>query len=185
MSGGDEGSKVEFLLCGMTFPQTQALLDDPNVWIGDTAVMVHMTYDDTGMRNVCKATEDSVTMGNKAVESAAKIGDIPVVPCDKHGNESDRTMMTDVAVVPECGYNLFSITKLLKLGWKLEGSDEKIILSKGPHKLVFDIRIETPKGVIFALYLKRVSEIAGVVTDKGTKMSIQMHMTSLDIVAKK
>ena len=30
---GDEDPKVEFLMCGMEFPQQAKLLQDPNVWI--------------------------------------------------------------------------------------------------------------------------------------------------------
>jgi hypothetical protein len=37
----DVGNKLEFMLCGMTFPQNQDLLLDPNVWIVDTAATVH------------------------------------------------------------------------------------------------------------------------------------------------
>ena len=48
-SAVDGGSKVEFLLCGMTFPDDQAILTDPNVWIADTAATVHNTPHSLGM----------------------------------------------------------------------------------------------------------------------------------------
>jgi hypothetical protein len=37
----------------------------------------------------------------------------------------------------------------------LNGDSEKIWITKGGHKIVFDIRIETPEGLIFALYHKQ------------------------------
>jgi methionine aminopeptidase len=61
----------------MTFPSTQELLDDPNVFIGDTAATVHMTPHKNGMTNLRKAMkEDAVTRGNKQVEKTTEIGDI-------------------------------------------------------------------------------------------------------------
>jgi hypothetical protein len=35
------------------------------------------------------------------------------------------------------------------------GNSEKIWIEKGEHKIVFDIRIETPEGLIFALHHKQ------------------------------
>jgi hypothetical protein len=117
-----------------------------------------------------------VTMGNKDVEQATQIGDIPGVLCDKHGNELSKTMVKDVALIPKCGYNLFSITKLLKDNWNLSGTKEQLVLQKGKHKVVFDICIPTPKGVIFAMYLKRNAEIAGASTDdKAAMMKITIQ----------
>jgi hypothetical protein len=36
-------NRIEYLLCGMTFPKDVGFLNDPNVWIADTAATVHMT----------------------------------------------------------------------------------------------------------------------------------------------
>jgi hypothetical protein len=38
---------------------------------------------------------------------------------------------------------------------------------------VFDIAIPTPKGVIYALYLERGSEIAGATADGKIKMTVK------------
>jgi hypothetical protein len=38
------GNKVEFMLCRMSFPKDQRMINnDPNVWIADLAAMVHAT----------------------------------------------------------------------------------------------------------------------------------------------
>jgi hypothetical protein len=75
----DNGSKVEFLLCGFTtenlksFPDNQALQNDPNIWIGDTGATTHRKKSDSGMVNIQKASEsDAVTMGNKQVKATTK-----------------------------------------------------------------------------------------------------------------
>jgi hypothetical protein len=41
----------ELLLCGLTFPTSQKILEDPNVWIGDTAVTTHSTPHTKGQRS--------------------------------------------------------------------------------------------------------------------------------------
>jgi len=175
MDGG--GTNLEFLLYAMTFPATHELLNDPNVWIADTAATVHMTPNKTGMIDIRTASEnDTVTMGNKQVEKTTEIGNIPAKVCDNQGHELVATMMKDVAIVPNSGYNLFSLTKLMEAGWTLIGQKSKMILKKDDHELVFDIAIRTPKGVLYAIYLKRTSEIAGAATDKKIRVTIaQAH----------
>jgi hypothetical protein len=68
---GTSGTKVEFLLCTMTFPGDQKMLTDPNVWIADTAVMVHTTPYATGMHKIKEATaNDAITVGKGINEKA-------------------------------------------------------------------------------------------------------------------
>jgi hypothetical protein len=106
------------------------MLDDPNVWIGDTAATVHMTPHAQGMVNVRKASkEDTVTMGNKEVEQSTKIGDIPGTICDMHGDKVKSSCLKDVKLVPRSGYNLFSLTKMMLQGWKLVGEDNMLKLN--------------------------------------------------------
>ena len=40
-------------------------------------------------------------------------------------------------------------------GWILGGDDKGIWLTKDDQKLLFDIAIPTPKGMLFAMYIKR------------------------------
>jgi hypothetical protein len=42
-------NRIEYLLCGMTFPKDVGFLNDPNVWIADTAATVHMTPHSQGI----------------------------------------------------------------------------------------------------------------------------------------
>jgi hypothetical protein len=94
--------------------------------------------------------------------------------CDKHGNEQGLAKLTDVMLLPTGKFNLFSVTKLLKEGWKLNGDLKKMCLVKGEKTITFDIVIPTPKGVLFAMYMKRTTEIAGATTDvPQKKLNIQ------------
>jgi hypothetical protein len=68
-------------------------------------------------------------------------------------------------------FYLFSLTKLMKQGWTLGGDQiNGIILSKDQHTLKFDIPIDTPEGVVFAMYAKRTEVGSAAVS---TTMNIE------------
>ena len=56
---------------------------------------------------------------------------------------------------PNGTYNLFSVTKRMKDGWKLYGDDTVLGLKKGSRKVDFDIVMNTPKGLLFCRYFKQ------------------------------
>jgi hypothetical protein len=88
------------------------------------------------------------------------IGNISGRVCDKNGNVLNDAKITDVTHLPEAKYNLFSITKLQNEGWNLSGDSNAIWLTKGDVEIRFDIKILTPKGVLYAMYHQRHTEIA-------------------------
>jgi hypothetical protein len=152
----ETGNKVEYLLMAMEFPTDQKFLDNPNVWIGDTGDSVHMSPHRNGMRDLQKAKSvDAITMANGSSEDATVIGDISGRACDKNGNVLNDAKITDVTHLPEGKYNLFSITKLQNEGWILNGDASAIWLTKGDIEIKFDIKIPTPKGVLYAMYHQR------------------------------
>jgi hypothetical protein len=53
----------------------------------------------------------------------------------------------------------------LKQGWKLTGDKMNIKLTKEDQEIFFDIVVPTTKGLLFAMYFRRNSEIAGAMTD--------------------
>ena len=92
--------------------------------------------------------------------------------------------MKDVALVPDCAFNLFSISKQLKQGWKLGGNSDALVLTSpnGNSQIKFDKKISMPNGVLSAICIKRrQEEVAGVATTNcenkknGTMMLIQAH----------
>jgi hypothetical protein len=50
-------------------------------------------------------------------------------------------------------------------GWELHGNDKKIWITKGEHTVTFDIVIPTAKGLLFAMYFWRNTEIAGAIVE--------------------
>ena len=139
------------------FPDSYNLLQTPEIWIGDTAATTDMTPHRMGMTEVTNPPGDvHVVMGNKQVEKSTAIGSISSFVCDNQGNQKLNVKMTDVALVPNCAFNLFSLSKWLKKGWSLHGNADALTLSgpDGACKLRFDIMITTPNGVLFAICIK-------------------------------
>jgi hypothetical protein len=157
----DTGPMVELLLSNIddephTFSLQQHMLLQPGI---DTAATVHMSPHQEGMVNM-KNTRGEITVGNGEVMVAKKTGDIPCDIMNKYGNPLKTCVIKDFALTKSSPFNLFSLTKMMKQRWTLGGDQETgITLSKGDQKLSFDIPIETPKGVVYAIYLRR-SEVA-------------------------
>eukprot|EP00957_Ditylum_brightwellii_P142672 10870771-Ditylum_brightwellii.AAC.1 len=94
---------------------------------------------------------------------------MPSIVCNKNGQEKLDVIIRGIVHLPQAGYNLFSINKWLEEGWALGGGTEAIWFTKRKQKIMFDIKIKTPKGAIFAIYLKHniniEEEVAAVVPD--------------------
>lgn len=80
--------------------------------------------------------------------------------------------MTDVAVVSTAGFNLFSISKMTKNGWILNGDADVYVLTKGNQEIKVDIKVNTPKGMVYCLYIKQEGEMATAATDQGATMTL-------------
>jgi hypothetical protein len=157
------------------------ILDDPNIWICDTAATTDATPHAMGMVNKKKATHnDCVTMGNGATDEASMIGDIPGIWCNQHGDILFRTKLTGVTYIPNSAFNLFSATKRLQCGWSMTGDGEGIKFSKGKDTLLFDLKIETKKGAVYCAYIQRSAIKLGAVATNGmNKMTVQQAHSKL------
>jgi hypothetical protein len=102
--------------------------------------------------------------------------DILGVYCDKTGAEQFAVKLRCVDVIPESHYNLMSITRLIEEGHKMTAnSKDGITLEKNGHVLKFDMRIETPKGVLWCAHIKRNnvdSELAAGLSDEKLSLEI-------------
>jgi hypothetical protein len=74
---------------------------------------------------------------------------------NKSGSRLERMIIKDVAIVPTSKYNVLSLTKAMEGRWTLKGSNNKLTSTKGEQKNVFNIAINTPKGVIYVIYIER------------------------------
>jgi hypothetical protein len=145
---------LELLLMAMSFPKALDILDDPNVWIVNTGASCNSTPHSKGAVNMRKGN-GGVIFSNGKNNDANEIFDLPGVIMDQNRNEKLPATFQNVKHVRLAKFNLFSLTKRQKAGWLLNGDSEKIWITKGEHKIVFDIQIETPEGLIFAMYHKQ------------------------------
>jgi hypothetical protein len=88
----------------------------------------------------------------------AVVFDLPGMITNAEGNELQKATLTNVKLVKSARFNLFSLTKWQKDGWKLHGDNKRIWLSKGNNMIVFDICIPTPEGLIFAMHFQQQSK---------------------------
>ena len=77
--------------------------------------------------------------------------DIAETWCNKFGKEQLKATLKDVQYNPKSNFNLFSIGKAIKEGWKLSGNQEGLVLMKKNLKLVFDIKIMIKYGVVLCV----------------------------------
>jgi hypothetical protein len=154
------GPKVELLLSSIDeVSHLHDMLTQPDIWIGDTAATVHISPHEHGMINK-KKIRGGLTVGNGEVMMANKVGDIPCEMRDMYGNVLKKGIVKDGAVTRGSPFNLFSLTRMMKQGWALGGDKiTGITLTKGDQALKFDMPIETPKGVVYAMYMRR-TEVA-------------------------
>ena len=115
----DKVSEGEFLLMGVNleFAQDDKILEDPNVFIGDTGATSDTCWSSHGFKNVRKSSKcDDITdaSGNNVASKA--IGNIHGKVCNKRGEMITKAVMKNVVHMPDAKYNLFSLTKRLDEG---------------------------------------------------------------------
>ena len=116
------------------FPDDHKLLLQASIWIGNTAATMDMTQHANSMVGMKKTVKTvSIVMGNKQVENSVAIGNLPGVVCDNQGNQVLAVKMTNIALVPDCTFNMFSISKRLKQGWLLGGNANALELISPNH----------------------------------------------------
>jgi Reverse transcriptase (RNA-dependent DNA polymerase) len=147
--------------------------NDPNIWIADTAATVHMTPHRIGMTNVRKIENgDVITMGNGTQERVQEIADIEGIVCNK--NKKRKVRIQDVTILKNGRFNLFSISQMLKKGWRLTGNAEYIAIQKDDYEMVFDQKIVTKRGVLYATQIDRSSEICANISDNNLPKPVKM-----------
>jgi hypothetical protein len=150
-SSGNDGP--EMLLSALSFPKTLKLLEDPNIWIAYMVATCDSTPHDISAENIREGDKvtGGIIFGDGKDNVATKIFELPGTVTNSNGNELREVRMKNVLHVPTAMFNLFSLTKQQKDGWTLHGDTNAIWIMKGENKIVFDIRIETPEGLVFAI----------------------------------
>jgi len=148
VSTSNKKNGIEVCFCSPTtstqvFPDDLKLLNDPNVFIADSAATYNMSKYAEGMYD-WKDSTTRIRVANGSYIHPKKIAKkMPSMLCDNTGKGLFKVGVTDVAWVPECPYNVISITKYMKNGWKLTGDEDHLTLSKGGIDIRFDIKIST------------------------------------------
>ena len=94
-------------------------------------------------------------MGNGNACRTSIVGDLIATMCDKTGKALMPIKLGDMTCSADVKFNLFSITAMLKKGWSMKGTQKSITLNKGKLSLCFDAIIDTPKGRLFTILIKR------------------------------
>jgi hypothetical protein len=130
---------------------------DEEIWVGDSgATTTDLTMINNYMTNIrpVKSNENMI-MGNGNDICPSKVGNIIGKKVNKNGEDQVVVRIEEVMYSPKSRFNLFSLSKQLKKGWKLEGSSESIKLIKDKVVIEFDIKVETKKGVLYCMRVKR------------------------------
>ena len=101
----------------MSVSNTVSMLNNPNIFIGDSGASTHNTHFVGGIINIKRGyTNDSVMVGNGNVMTANIVGDLPGMICNRYGDEMSKGLIQEVTHCPSMKCNVFSITKLLLEG---------------------------------------------------------------------
>ena len=126
------------------------------LWIGDTGASAHITHSSKGMINLIKPkSKVEVVMGNGEKIERELTGNVKGHILDKNGKKVKKVQIENVIVSTEAEFNLFSITSMIRKGWELKGSNEMLEITKGKQSVKFDIKIKTPRGMLFLIAIKR------------------------------
>jgi hypothetical protein len=106
---------LELLLMVMSFPKALDILDNPNMWIADTAASCNSTPHSRGAVNIRKGNS-GVIFGDGKNDHADKIFNIPGMITDQNGNEKLPAILQNVKHVRLAKFNLFSLTRGQKAG---------------------------------------------------------------------
>jgi len=114
----NEAEKAELGLVNLSFPHAVQLLEDPSIWIGDTAATVHITPNEEGMvpNKDDKMKGLAITVGNWAQEITTMHGTIMGQMVNKNVIGVGTAILNDVVYSPQMKYNLCSLSWLMDDG---------------------------------------------------------------------
>ena len=152
-----QSSTIEMMLADvkqLEFAATMELLKDKDIWIADKGASNHSTFNNDGC--VHKQPINISSQGAYGVGRTPEcVMDIPMVVCNKHENEMCSILMTGVCHMKNGNFNLFSITRAMMAGRKLNSYQKLIHIKKRSMIITFDIAIKITKGVLHCAHMKR------------------------------
>jgi len=123
--------------------------------IGDTGATRHSTKYKQGGINLRPSTSRTRGISGQAIKPSMEV-DLPMMYCNKSSDDQFAVKLRDVDAIPKSHYNLISLTKLMEEGCRVVGTkkDGQSVKKRGLI-IKFDIRVETPMGVLWCAYIQR------------------------------
>lgn len=155
---------------------------DKHMFIADSAATADVATFTEGVKSSSLNVKDKQIVDNGGQKlSPTIIGTYPFVQIDKKGNEVNVGTLKSVWAGSAFEYNLFSIPKRLKEGWKMVGDKKCITLSKGPSEIKFDIAMKVGGSLLYGTILKpRNEDVAAAGMQKSKSKSamsiLEAHM---------
>ena len=149
-----------------------SLVQDPNVFIFDSGASTHSTGCKDGMYDLADPKGSQTQMGDGVLMYAAAIGKLKVEICSPTNEKRGDGTLVELHYIPKSPFNIISGTKLQLEHWKVHGNIKEYVCTHGSHKLVFNMRIDTTKGALFACCMNRKLEFTAVNLGEGQKVSI-------------
>jgi hypothetical protein len=143
---------------------TESKDDNSLTWIGDTGATSHMTNDDEGMFDI-EPNNQQIVIGSGETMKAVKKGKLKLKTKGKNGEET-IFILSNVLFVPWLWKKLFSISKVIKEGGKINSLERHMIIEKGKIKLKFTeerglfkipLEVQVEKGLITGEPEKKVN----------------------------
>jgi hypothetical protein len=96
-----------------------------DLMLAHTDASCHVFTDATWMTDVV-ANHDStgICVGGDSVVQHEGTGCLPVTFLDKEGKIGAQVKLKDICLYKKFGFNLFSLTKAMSLGWKIHSRDD-------------------------------------------------------------
>ena len=144
-----------------------------HIFIGDSAATSHTTSNKMGVNNLIPINR-SVMIGNEQSISCTYKGKLDVICKHKDGSMAKETW--DVKIVPQLNHDLFSFTKAMKEGWKMNGRWKEggliIELFKTTREsMKFDRMIPSGSSWLMGVKVQRVMDQAHSVIEPGKRIS--------------
>eukprot|EP00977_Amphora_coffeiformis_P026793 scaffold30330_cov127-Amphora_coffeaeformis.AAC.1 len=108
-----------------------------DIWIADTGATCHMTNQIEGLYDI-KPVKREIRLGDKSTVIATQQGRLKIIVHQTNRKEKEAELK-NLLYVPELGYNLFSLSQVVKFGgFTLRGDVEGYHIRKGDFNLSFD-----------------------------------------------
>jgi hypothetical protein len=140
----DDGS---FVLAATNGAGATELLGRKDIMVADTGASCHIFTSMDWMTNVQLSSESrGIRVGGQRVVQYQGVGDLPVTFKANDGHVCASVTLKNVKISKEFGFNLFSLTRAMSLGWSIRSENKSIIVYNGTSKIVFDVVVETGNG---------------------------------------